>query len=681
MFSGHGADQVLLSHLFQASRFHPLLLDRLARLVAGGAELRPQLDEALQALQSTSAYGRLPELFAGRSGGVADAKELDYLNDALQSSIDLLLEHAGPDARLLLWLIAVANDPVTLGLVRGVWSRESEDEEQIRRIRALLENLDALPVELRSHLEAMPAEVREAIRAAPQTVPAPDLEPLLGLLVAVGLVTAERQGPTDENPDYTCHELVRERIVAWMTAHPDERLGRDENAVRSAYAERLASAFENLLHRDATSALEAGRQALVYCVQAGAFDRLGSFASRVVTSTTDPRLLDALLPHLEMAAKSAPAGQRHWSCLMYLADALDNSGRSDASLPFYEQAAIEAATAEHWGDVAWITGNWAVALLRAGHPDVSRAKHLESAEAERRAGRPLVSVLSSELEAARIDIMQGRASEVLPEVEQRIAQLESWWQRTRQGGERVPEAPEAEELGRCLLGALDIARAAHFAQRDWGAALPRIDRILEIQHELHRSAQDIAGVRMNRANVLRELRSYGKAQAELEACLEIFAGDPKRSQKALSSLACLFQDQSDHVQAVELERRALAMCELLPDPRDRAVSHSNLGNYLTQASTAYALDESECHRMAALAYQAVAGLGTDLRVSVHNYAIDFRQAKVAGTSFTPPRLDAILVQPAFRPLAQWLDQRGVDREELQSALDQYLEMARKVAES
>jgi tetratricopeptide (TPR) repeat protein len=582
MFSGDSADQKLLSRLFRASRFHPLLLDRLANLLAGGADLRRQLDEALQELESTDGYGRLPALFAARAAGVADAKELDYLNDALQSSIDLLLKHAGPDARLLLWIIALANDPVALELLCGVWSGKSEKDQRIRQFKALLENLDQLPVELRIKLEAMPAKVREAIMAASQTAPdrVPELEPLLDLLVTVGLATAERQGPADENPDYTCHEVVRERIAAWIAVHPDERLGRDESAVRLGYAERLVSTFENLLHQNAALALEAGRRGLVYCVQAGAYDRLDGFASELVTSITDPRLLDALLPHLETASKSAPVGKPHWSCLTYLADALARSGRSDASLPLYEQAAIEAAAAERWSDVAWINGNWANALGDAGHFDASRAKHLEIAGVKRREGFPLVSVMGSELEAYRIDIMQGRASDVLPEVEQRIALVESWWQRTRKAGESVPEAPDAEGLGRVLIGALDVATDAHFAQRDWNAALPRVDRIMEIERELHRPAQEIALNRTNRASVLRRLQRYAEAQAELEACLEIFAGDPTRSQPVLSSLAALFNDQGDVPQAVELERRALAMCELLPDPTDRSISHNNLAIYL-----------------------------------------------------------------------------------------------------
>ena len=51
-----------------ASRFHPLLMDRLARLATGGPELRPQLMQALDALEKTHDFAQLPALFATGRG-------------------------------------------------------------------------------------------------------------------------------------------------------------------------------------------------------------------------------------------------------------------------------------------------------------------------------------------------------------------------------------------------------------------------------------------------------------------------------------------------------------------------------------------------------------------------------------------------------------------------------------
>jgi tetratricopeptide (TPR) repeat protein len=218
---------------------------------------------------------------------------------------------------------------------------------------------------------------------------------------------------------------------------------------------------------------------------------------------------------------------------------------------------------------------------------------------------------------------------------------------------------------------------------DWHAALRRIERTIEVKRAMGRPERDIAGNRFNRANVLTEFSGHlGEARAELEALLDVYAGDPARSSSVLSSLANLFNRLNDIPQAVELERRALALREQLPDPRDRAISHNNLAIYLNRIGTPAALAESARHQPAALAHRLAAGLGHDLQTSLRNYAIRFRcaRARAAGIDLAVPRLAELLADPAFRPLGLWLDQRGVDRAELQQAIDQALDQARQRAE-
>lgn len=625
----------LARRLLLASRFHPLLMDRLARLAAGGAALRFQLLAALHAIETTHDASSLPELFSAKPG---DAKELAYLEDALAASIDELIRGASPDARRLLWMIAVANEPVALALVTATWSGS-------------------------------------------------DLQPPLAYLVAVGLVTEECSAADDENPDLTCHELVRERIRGWMEKPGNEGdcAGLEEDTIRLAYAERLEATFNALQHQNMTAALEAGRRALVYCIQARAWDRLGSFASWVVTSSNDPVLLGGLIPHLQAAAEAAPEGKPRWSCLTYLADALLRGGRPDASLPFYEQAATQARSVaeaggdgarQAWADLGAISGNWAAALIFNGDLDAARRRQLESAEALREARSPGVEVLGHELEALRIDVMQGRAAEALPDIESRLERVEEWWLQHR-AGQPTPAAPEPEVLARALISALDIAREAHFAQEDWEQALPRIDAILEVKRALRRPAEDIGSTRMNRANVLGRLRRFGEAKAELEACLEIFRNDPLRSAATLSSVADLFYKQGDVRSAIETERRALALRDQLPDPRDRAISHNNLASYLDRNGRPAERVEVAGHLLAALVYRLV--VGQHLQTMMGSYANVFRRAQAEGTEPAVPRIAELLADPAFQPLEAWLRKRGVQTEELQAQVDKFLEAARQAA--
>ena len=142
--------------------------------------------------------------------------------------------------------------------------------------------------------------------------------------------------------------------------------------------------------------MEAGRRGISYLVRARAFDRLTSFASRVVISTRDPRLLGQVIAERSKrpssrSRRAGPAG----SLRTYLADALRQGGRPDAALPFYEQAAAEAEAAEDWSDVGWICQNWANGLVNVGRLDDAKTTYLRSAEAEGRAGSPRVDVLEA----------------------------------------------------------------------------------------------------------------------------------------------------------------------------------------------------------------------------------------------------------------------------------------------
>jgi tetratricopeptide (TPR) repeat protein len=686
VFGGDPEEKALAMRLLNASRFHPLLMDRLARLATGDPALRPQLLQALDALEKRQDFAQLPALFAT---GPEEAKELDYLNDALFTSLDQLIQDASPDARRLLWTIAVANDPVWLFLLEMVWGEETYEEIELRELKEDLDALPQLSPERQEMLKDMSPERRARLDALPPELwdDRPDPAPLLHYLVAVGLVTEGRTGPEDDHPEFTCHELVRERIHVWMHDHPQDRADLTENGIRLAYAEKLGSWSFALRDVIGTTRLERGRRALVFCIQAGAYDRLSEYANEFVTRAHDPRLLVDLLPHLEAAAEAAPEGQPRWRCLVILADALRKEGHSDASLPFYEQVATQARAAaeaqgekghQAWADVAMITSNWAVALFQVGDLDASRQRRLESVEAHKKAGSPAIHVIRDELEALRIDICRGEAAQALPQVESRLARVEALLKQLLSRDPFMSLSAETEVHLRTRLQALRIASEAHITQEDWEPALRCQDAILEGLREEH-AAEVIAGIRVNRASVLIRLGRFGEAKAELEACLQLFQNHPAMTATVRSLLADLFDEQGDVLQAITQERRALALLEQLPDPGDRASSHNNLAFYLGRSGTPSGCAESPRHWLAALVYLLVSTLGQNLKSSLRNYASDFGRANDAGALLTVPRVAELLADPAFHPLDDWLRQRQADVAEVQAAVDQWLELARQAA--
>lgn len=672
---GGVAGLALVRRLVHTSRGHPLLLDRLARL----ADRDPAALEAALGRLQEEGLARLPDVFAADPG---DAAERSYLEDALAGSIDLLLERAGPEARRALWVLALANEPVAGSLWRGVWSGRDFEDEQLDRLRRFLAVQDQLPPEQRAQLPPIPEEMRArlvALDAQAAGVPsAVEFEALRGALVQIGLVTEERSSEADGNPDFTCHELVRERILVWMAEHPAETGRQTREQVWAAYGDRLASVFKSLVAGgQVAAALEAGVRALRYVVRAGAFEKLDEFTSRLLASTNDPRVLRVLLPELEQAVAAAPRGEARWSARTYLADALHGGGQPDLSLSHYAAAAGEAHEAKDWNDLAWITGNWANALGDCGQLEASQDKHRESARWGERAGRPAVSVLGNELEALRIDVMLGRAAQVLPEIVQSVDRVRVWWEATRRG-ETVSEAPDGELLGRVLVGALDIAREAHLALEQWEPALARIAEITQVGRARGASEHEIAINRFNRHWPLIRLGRLGEAQHELVHCLEIFerAGDETRRAMVLSALADLSGERGDLPQAIALARRALAIHNTLPHPADRAISHGNLCNYLARAGK---LPEATAHEAAALVYLSATGHRQLLLTSTHNHALRLHRARQAGQEHTLPRLADLLTRPDFAPLRDWLTAGQANLDQLQEAVDAFVAQCRETA--
>jgi tetratricopeptide (TPR) repeat protein len=672
-FEEGGAGRTLVMRLLQASRGHPLLLDRLARL----AELdRKALEGAFERLEKEG-LAQLPQFFAANP---RDKDERRYLEDALAGSIDLLLEQVGPDARRLLWVLSLANEPISANLWRGVWEGRDVEDEQLEQLRQLLALVEQLPPEARGKLPPLSEELKAQLTAlaarGPDAPPVPDFEPLQRTLVQTGLVTEGRDGEADEGPEYTCHELVRERVAAWSAIRVAETGGRTREHVWAAYGDRFVLAYKQLVHSNQqAAALEAGGCALRYVVRAGAFEKLGEFASRLITSTNDPSVLRALLPELEHAATAAPPGKKRWSTRTYLADAFRQGGQPDASLPHFVAAAAEAEQAQAWDDLAWITGNWAHALADCGQLAASREKFWESARLKGIAGRPAVDVLGSEMEALRVDVQLGRAEEALPEVESRLARIRAWWERS-QRGEAVPEAPDPAYLGHVFGGALDIAQGSHRALEQWQAALDRIAEIIAVNRVRGESEHEMARDRFNRYAPLVRLGQLDEAQRELEYCLEVFEAAGERA-KVLSGLAQVFDKKGDLGQAIALQRRALALRNTQPEPVDRAISHNNLGNSLISAGH---LSDAAAHELAALLYFVAIGHGQHIQTVARNHVVRLRRARQSGGEHKLPRVAELVARPDFAALRDWLTAAQVDLEQLQEAVDAFTARCRQMAE-
>jgi len=621
------AGQALVKRLLKVSRGHPLILDRLASL----ADDQAALAQALDRLQSAGGWQALPDVFAGAKSEAEREDERRYLEDVAMGAVDLLIQRASPDARRLLWVVTLANEPVPPALVEGIWAGKSV----VLAVRPLLEELHG-----------------------------------------AGLLSREAADLSEQRP-YAFHELVRERIAHWMTAHPAETGGQTREEIWRAYGERYAAAFEQQRRSGQKGAMErateAGRRALTYLVRARAFDQLGGFASAMVTSTSDPAALRNAIEELRAAAEQVPPGEPRWLMRASLADALRMAGRSDESLPFYAQAAAEAESAAHWPSVAAICQNWANALGDVGDLSQAKATYLRSVKAKEKARSPRVEIFASELEALRIDVMQGQAAAVLPGINHRLNEVRGWWKRHR-AGESVPEAPHAVQLGRGLVSGLDIAGQANLALERWQACLDLLGETEQAKRDLGESELELARTRFNQYGPLMSLGRLDDAQQVVESCLVVYRAeeDVTYQSKALTALASVWEERGETGQAVALARQALALCNQLPDPADRAILHNNLAIYLEKAGQQ---PQAARHRLAAGVYRLISG--HDLSTWRSSLAVRMRRAARDGRRYELPRLSALLADPEFDAVRQFLTGRGADLAQLQSGLDQLVEQVRQ----
>lgn len=617
----------LAMRLLNASRFHPLLMDRLTRLAADPA-LHEQLLEALETLEHTGNFASLPDLFATTPN---NQQERSYLDNALAVSLDQFIQHLSVERRQLLWVVSLANEIIPLGLLRTV------------------------STELKL----------------------PEVDTLLRTLVSVGLVNESQQMATEASLLLNCHELVRERIQAWMEQSVEDRGALDENIIRRAYGRLLKDYFLAMRHKDMTSAIHAGSQALIYCVQSQAWDQMEYFVSSLVTSVLAPNMVGTLIPYLRIAAESVPQDHQRLFCLNCLGDALRAAGRLDDSSQAYHQAAILARAAtersdidthDAWGKLAVICCNWAIVYSTQGNFVAARQCYVEGSEAEKRGGRPLIHLLINELHMLRLDLKMGHTEQAEPQVTERLERLTQWWERYC-AGQQLPEAPNAEMLARAIIGALHISLRIDVKKMDWPSALAKVNKALEIEQSLSRSMEDIAQTRFDRATVLMHLPNHlNEARSELEHCNKLFQDVPTMRAKTLTALASLAEKQSDLKQAVIQERRALVLHEQGPDPYNRAGSHGNLATYLTMRGTPEDLKETSLHRMASIIYCVEAGPGQDLINAIHNYVFDLRNANISGRDTSPPTVAELINTPGFSALSHWLDSRLVNLDDLQAKI-------------
>ena len=621
-FDGNGAlPAARIGELLEICRGHPMMLETLGALAARG-EYLPEVVEAFK----TNIFRTLSDIFAQRLSDRERGRELEFLERASVRALDLAIERLSPEARNLLWIAVQGIQPVEGDALDWVRSGKTPEDDKLARVRQLYQLAEKLPDDLRRKMPKIPPKIAEMMKDEKEANQAAPMGPFVSELCNARLLF-RREHPVRCDPgsgaagqtgggqdasgkrtvSFSFHEMARERADKWFSSHEDENGGRGRKDIHLAYMNRFEMEFMKLrsseCENSVENAAEAAAKALSCMVGRRIYSELGPLAYRMAKGLQNPAMLKRLLDELQIAADKVPDGKERWRARGRMAEALKAAEHSEQAICLFEQAAAEARAAGHWDDVGRLLGDLANGHRQAEDLDSARRTHLAGAEAYRAAGSPEIQVVANELEALRIEVYQGRAERVLPEIEDRLEKLKNWWN-LYQAGAKSEDAPDPTLLARALVSGLDIAEDACRGLKRWQACLDLLDEIEAVEAQAGGGRFERYATRFNRYGPLVKLGRLDEAQETVEQCLGAYreGNDLSGTGRALSALAEIRAEKGELPRAIEAESEALAVWNKFSDIEERSASHGNLSRYYFRHGR---LDLSARHLAAALIYRSM----------------------------------------------------------------------------
>ncbi len=682
-----------MGELLEICRGHPMMLETLGALAARG-EYLPEVVEAFK----TNSFRTLPDIFAQRLSDRERGRELEFLERASARAADLAIERLSPEARNLLWIAVQGIQPVERDALDWVRSGKTPEDDKLARIRQLYQLAEKLPDDLRRKMPKIPPKIAEMMKDEKEATHAPPMAPFVSELCDARLLFRREHpvrcdpgpvaaGKTGGDQDasgkdafckdpvsFSFHDVTRERAEKWFSSHEEEKGGRGKRDIHLAYMNHYEMEFMKLrsseCENSVESAAEAAARALSCMVGKRIYSELGPLAYRMAKGLQNPAMLKRLLEELQIAADKIPDGKERWRARGRMAEALKAAEHSEQAIALFEQAAAEARAAGHWDDVGRLLGDLANGHRQAEDLDSARRTHLAGAEAYRAAGSPEIQVVANELEALRIEVYQGRAERVLPEIDDRLEKLKNWWD-LYQAGAKSADAPDPALLARALVSGLDIAEDACRGLKRWQACLDLLDEIEAVEAQAGGGRLERHATRFNRYGPLVKLGRLDEAQETVEQCLGVYreGNDLSGAGQALSALAEISAEKGELPRAIEAESEALAIWNKFSDIEERSVSHGNLSRYYFRQGRP---DLSARHLAATLIYRSMGEQESLFAVSLGLAKQNILESEKAGGAYELPPVSDLVRRPEFEALSSFLKANHIDLAELQGIIDSHI---------
>lgn len=371
----------------------------------------------------------------------------------------------------------------------------------------------------------------------------------------------------------------------------------------------------------------AGMSAFAYLSRLGKWDMASTMIEHVAHIDGSPATIAALLPRMQRVVEATTRQERGLVDRQVLARLLSEAGQGAMAETEMQDILAAAEAQDNFRLASAVAGQLRHLMLRTSRYQNALAMADIALACSIKAGDGSWTRLGDQ--GARLQIMaeMGNHQQVLDQVailRQQMAGL----------GEK-PENDESVVPYNVRETLLDTGHTAALALGEWELALDLNNAIRDSQRSRSAPPLQLAGTDFNDYGPMLRLGRLEAASSLLTHCRKAFqaAGDVAGIGKVLSAQADL-QDKRRHPDtAVQLERTALRYKYSADDPRDMAISHNNLANYLGRAGGGMA--EILAHRLAALAITSLSQ--SDLaKGHQSNLAYTLHHAGTAGRMALPP---------------------------------------------
>jgi hypothetical protein len=423
----------------------------------------------------------------------------------------------------------------------------------------------------------------------------PPFAPLVAALTSAGLIAADDSLDPPEPVRYRMHPSVVEAIHAVtpepVTAAVDAQLGAWWSAVVAGWAIEPPRSGKDISQFSVRASVAAAH----YLIRQHDWDAASCLLDRaLVHNSRSPATSLVVTPLLRRIVEATGALRD----LVVLGSALRKVAPGEAET-LLRRAYHQATTSGEYQFASTTAGELVTLLRDQGRLGEALTLAGQKIEHTNRAGFGSWTQLSDQGRRLQILNLLGDHEQVLievPALRARMAELPD------QGADNDRVDPwNARE------GVLDIGRLSAVALERWDEALNLNDEIVSTKRRRGAGPYEVARTRFNDYIPLLRLDRLADVDQLLRDCQGAFglAGDVTRLAVVYGARADLAATCDDSIEATELQRAALRLWYIHPDPREISVAHRHLADYLSR--TAGCSAEQRAHRLTASLIDHLAG--------------------------------------------------------------------------